>query len=112
MWDEFETQEELTNKDKFLFVAAYIPFLNIGLYFLEINRTAKLQKFLNQWVTLFWVYIIAFILLTMFWGALWSLLTLWYLCMIAYLAMNAYKWEYVEISYLTNIIDRVFDSKK
>lgn len=110
--NDFENPDETTNRDKFLYVLSYIPFVNISLFFLEVNRPEKLQKFLQQWVTLFAIYIVVSILLGMIWGVLASLFTLWYLGLTVYLASQAYQGNYIENEYLKNIIDRIFQSKK
>jgi hypothetical protein len=46
--NDFENPDETTNRDKVLYVLSYIPFVNISLFFLEVNRPEKLQKFLQQ----------------------------------------------------------------
>lgn len=111
MTDFEDKEEELTNKERFLYVVCYIPFLNIGIFFLEMNRSQKLLKFLYQWVTLFWVYIVGSILLWIVSGALMALFTLVYFWLIAFLSSKAYEWKYVEISALNQIIDKIFSKK-
>ncbi len=111
MTDFENKQEEVTNRDKFLFVLSMIPLVNIGLFFLEIERTPKLLKFLYQGVTLFWLYVIGFILLWIIWGVLASLLSLCYFVLVVYLAIKAYNGEYVEIKFLLQIIDMMFQKK-
>lgn len=102
-------ENEITNKDRFYFVLSYIPLINIALLFLDLPKITNLQRYINQWVVLFLLYILLFILWLVF--GLWFLFTFLYIIFTLFLRVKAYNWEYVEIEFLERIISN-FKSKK
>lgn len=103
--DEFENDEDFTNKDKFNNVLSYIPFLNIWLLFIEKSWTKKENKRFNrQWITLFLLYIVLFFMLSILSFKLSFILTLLYFSSIVFFGAKAYNWIYVEIEFIEKII--------
>ncbi len=103
--DDFENEEEFTNKDKFNNVLAYVPFLNIWLLFTEKSWTKKENKRFNrQWITLFLLYVVWFFIMSVLSLKLSFILTLIYFPSIIFFAAKAYNWIYVEIEFIEKIM--------
>lgn len=104
-----DKKEQITNKDRFYFVLAYVPIINVILLFLTLPKINNLERHLRQWLVLFWLYILLFILGSIF--HLWFLFTFLYVFSILFFWAKAYSWEYVEIEFLEKIAD-FFSSNK
>lgn len=105
--DEFENKEEneITPKDKFNNVLAYIPFLNIWLLFTENTGTKKVNKrYTRQWITLFLLYVAFFFILWALSFTISFLITLLYFASVVFFAAKAYNWMYVEIDFIEKIM--------
>lgn len=103
--DDFENNEEFTNKDKFNNVLSYIPFLNLWLLFIENHQIKKENKRFNrQWITLFLLYIVVFFILSVLSFKLSFILTLLYFSSIVFFGAKAYNWIYVKVEFIEKII--------
>lgn len=106
--DEFENNNEenqITNKDKFNNVLAYIPFLNIWLLFTWNSWTKKInRRYTRQWITLFLLYIIVFFIAWILSFKISFFITLLYFSSIIFFAAKAYNWMYVKIDFIEKIM--------
>lgn len=104
--DDFENEEEeITNKDKFNNVLAYVPFLNIWLLFTENTGTKKVNKrYTRQWITLFLLYVAVFFVMGILTFKLSFLITLLYFASVVFFAAKAYNGMYVEIEFIEKIM--------
>lgn len=106
-WEEIDNREEeiLTNKDKFNNVLSYVPFLNIFLLFNQ-KETTKLseQKYSRQWIALFLLYMVAFIISSIISFKFSFIITVGYLLFALFCGVKAYNGMYVEIEFLEKII--------
>lgn len=112
--DNFENkkEEEITNKEKFNNVLAYIPFLNIWLLFNETHTTKKEdKKYIRQWITIFLLYIVVFFIFSILSFKVSFLLTAIYFWLVIFFAAKAYNWIYVEIVFIEKIMAQ-FEPKK
>ena len=101
---EKENNKELTNKQKFYYVLAFVPFLNLATLFYDLEEDELLKKFVTQWLSLLWLYFVISIILALFWlWWLWKFLFLAYFILSIFLAWNAYNWHYIELSFLNKI---------
>lgn len=118
MWNDFNSEdfssetEDITNKDKFNNVLAYVPFLNVFLLFTE-NKNTKNQdkRYTRQWITLFLLYIVGFIILSILSFKLSFIYTAIYIVMLVFFAAKAYNGMYVEVDFLEKIIEQ-FQTKQ
>lgn len=105
--DEFDNNEEnqITNKDKFNNVLAYIPFLNIWLLFSGNTWTKKVNKrYTRQWITLFLLYIVVFFIAWALSFKISFFITLFYFASVVFFAAKAYNEMYVEIEFIEKIM--------
>lgn len=110
---EYDLEEKNTNKDKFFNVLAYIPFLNIFILvskWHEINENNK--KFFNQWIAIFLLYMVWFIVLSIISFSISFLFTIIYFLWVIFFGTKAYNDLYVEISFLENIITSFLKTKE
>lgn len=113
MWNDFNSEdfssetEEITNKDKFNNVLAYVPFLNVFLLFTE-NKNTKNQdkRYTRQWITLFLLYIVGFVILSILSFKLSFIYTAIYIVMVVFFATKAYNGMYVEVDFIEKIIEQ------
>jgi hypothetical protein len=63
MSDKENNQEDLTNKNKFYYILSFIPFANLSILFLDIDKDELLKKFLTQGLGLLFVYFVISIVL-------------------------------------------------
>ena len=112
--EEIENEESMvTNKDKFNNVLAYVPFLNLFLLFTEKQSTKEEdKKYSRQWIALFLLYIVLFIIVSFLSFKLSFIVTLWYVLFAFFCAIKAYNWMYVEIEFLEKIIAQFEQSQK
>lgn len=113
--EDFENKEEneVTQKDRFNSVLAYIPFLNIWLLYTENLSSKKItQKYVSQWITLFLIYIILFLFTSFIYIKLSFLITVLYLSSIIFFAAKSYNWMYVKINIIEKIIEHFNPNKK
>lgn len=105
-WEEVENlEEELTNKDRFNNVLSYVPFLNIFLLFNQKQSTKdEDQKYSRQWIALFLLYIVAFVISSILSFKLSFIITVLYVLIALFCATKAYNGMYVEIEFLEKII--------
>jgi hypothetical protein len=67
MSEQENNQEDLTNKNKFYYVLSFIPFVNLSILFLDIDKDELLKKFLTQGLTLLLVFFVLSIILPILW---------------------------------------------
>ncbi len=105
-FDEVDNKDEnITNKEKLNNVLSFIPFLNLWMLSVEKKDETELtKKFNRQWIALFLLYIVLFILCSFIW--FWKIVTIAYLLAIIFFWAKAYNWEYVEIDFLEKIIEK------
>lgn|GEM_PF-5824342 len=65
--NEKNQTEDLTNKNKFYYVLSFIPFVNLSILFLDIDKDELLKKFLTQGLTLLLLFFVSSIILPLFW---------------------------------------------
>lgn len=110
---EYDLEEKNTNKDKFFNVLAYIPFLNI---FVLVSKGHEIdennKKFFNQWIAIFLLYIVWFIVLSIISFSLSFLFTIVYFLWVIFFGTKAYNDLYVEVSFLENIITSFLKTKE
>ena len=102
---ENDNNKELNNKNRFYYVLAFIPFINLAnLFVVDIQEDELLKKFTTQWLSLLWIYFVLSIILSIFWLLwLWKYLFLVYFLLSIYLAWNAYNWHYIDLVFLNKI---------
>ena len=116
MSNDFENddlKEKNTNKENFFNVLAYIPFLNIFILVTkghEISNNNK--KYFNQWIAIFLLYIVWFIIISFISFTLSFLLTIIYFLLVMFFATKAYNDLYVEVWFLENIISNFLKTKE
>lgn len=113
--EDFENKEEteITAKDRFNNVLAYVPFLNLWLLYTQNVSTKKFAKrYLSQWITLFLMYIVLFLITSFIFIKLSFLITVLYLCVVVFFAAKAYNWMYVEIEIIEKIIEQFNPNKQ
>lgn len=91
-------------KDNIKNLFAYIPLVNVVIFFAENNKSDKLLKHLKYWIFLliayfFWTLIIG-------WMFKW-LLTLAYFIYSWYLWYKVYNWEDFNIKFLDDILNKI-----
>jgi hypothetical protein len=64
---EKENNKELSNKQRFYYVLAFIPFLNLATLFYDLEEDQLLKKFVTQGLSLLGLYFVASIILVLFW---------------------------------------------
>lgn len=111
--DDIDQSEDIqkTNKEKFYNVLAYIPFLNLFLLFTNWEKIKnENKKYFTQWIAIFLLYIVWFILLWFLSFKISFILTLFYFLWVLFFATKAYNDIYVEIGLLEKVIS-VFQKK-
>lgn len=100
----------MNNKDDFNNILAYIPLVNIFLYFSVEKKSEAFLKHLKQWISLFLIYLsiqivigITFVLLLLL-----PLLNLAYLWVIIYFWINANNGKYIKIELIDKVSDLIF----
>lgn len=110
---EYDLEEKNTNKDKFFNVLAYIPFLNI---FVLVSKGHEIdennKKFFNQWIAIFLLYMVWFIVLSIISFSLSFLFTIVYFLWVIFFGTKAYNDLYVEVSFLENILTSFLKTKE
>ena len=110
---EKNEDEDLTNKNKFYYVLAFIPFANLSILFLDIDKDELLKKFITQGLTLLLVFFVSSIILPIFWlWWLWKILFLAYFILSIFLAWNAFNWKYVDLWFVQKISEIFWTKKK
>ncbi len=115
MSENEKNEEDLTNKNKFYYVLAFIPFANLSILFLDIDKDELLKKFLTQWLTLLLVFIILNMIIIVFWFLLWWfswILSLIYFILSIFLAWNAFNWNYIDLWFIQKVSDIFWANKK
>ncbi len=104
MSENEKNKEELSNKNKFYYVLAFIPFVNLATLFYDLDNDELLKKFTTQGLFLFLIFFVLSIVLPLFWlWWLWKYLFLVYFFLSIYLAWNAYNWHYVDLAFVDKI---------
>lgn len=115
MDNDFEKEtfenEKVSNKEKLNNVLAYVPFLNVWMLFVDKQwETQQTKKFVRQWVTIFLLYIVLFIVASVIW--LWFIATIAYVVWTIFFWAKAYNWIYVEVDFLEKIMEKFSPNKK
>lgn len=106
--DDFENNdEEITNKDRLNNVLCYVPFVNIGLLFVEKYDTKEAtKKYSRQWITIFLLFFISMFVVAFLWFTLSFFFFIGYVGLSVFLAAKAYNGMYVEIEFIEKIIEQ------
>lgn len=102
--------KNISNKEKLLHAACYIPFGWIVLYFLEKNKSKELNKHIRYGTILFFTYIfVRAVFFFIFWFYFRWFIFLVYLLAAWFYWMKAYNWETFKIDYIDRFQNKVKD---
>ena len=92
--------ENKSNSDNLKNALCYVPFVAIIFFFAESKKSDELMKHIKYWFSLFVWYIVLNIFLS---WAIWGVLFLLYIWIVAFLWYKVYSWEEVEIDYIDKL---------
>lgn len=104
---EEENEHQPTNKQRFYRLLAYVPVVNIILFFWgQVNSEREEKRYFLQWITLFALYVVMAILFSFITWIFVFLIGMIYFGIVCFFWWKAYNGEYIEIQFLQNIISK------